>query len=81
MDSDEVFNLLVEEKSWYEARQRRAVDEENSHAKIARDVAVKRFREKEILSSVDKYGKRIDRPAIVFLSTVGGGNQKVSLVS
>ena len=77
MESADILSSLTKEKEYYDECQAKEASEEAMSRKLARDIAVKRFSEKEILPSFDKNGKEIKRPAIVFMSTVGGGNQKV----
>jgi hypothetical protein len=54
--------------------------EAEAHRKLNREMVRRRYSEQEVLDKYDKNGKLISRPAIVFLSTVGGGNQKVLYV-
>jgi hypothetical protein len=52
-------------------------EEAEEMRKLNRQIVRSRYSEKEILDTHDKSGKVINRPAVVFMSTAGGGNQKV----
>lgn len=71
-DLDELESLTNEHKL-KRLEQKKEQSRETSRIKA---LVTKNFSETQDLPTVDENGKLIKRPAIVFMSTVGGGNQK-----
>ena len=84
-DTAETNKFLYSSQNHATLLQRIAADyqhrsEEQRKDRKLKSAVARQFAETEVLATHDEKGRRITRPAVVFMSTVGGGNQKVRLV-